>query len=1235
MTNDLKKRLEKQLFFLLFALMLISNAKAQQWYNYPMVFQENSAFRSSYQPGPYLPNYEVKIVACGTNAPQVTAVLASGGSGPASTSIAADGTYTIQLNQAQIDACRLETPNTGPANSVGTVSPQNKYVYGSSRDVPVAVYGMVQMYQSTDVSKILRDTEWGKDYYCINYQAYGTPFQAGFDTYSAKSGYMVVSGLFTSSTTVYENGNPVATLGPGQSFCRYQFLGDMTGTHVTASNPVACFAMSTMADIPASNLTDDVLFEQLRPVEQWGTQFVVPMIQELCINRIRVVASQNGTNISVTGADLAWAAGAQYSLSNLQAGQFVELELKNRDGCYITSTKPVGVCSFMTGSDSNNGLGDPAQVWIPPIEQMDHNIYTSSFIPKMDNNIQKGATRLTETPNYHNALLIVPKATKAQTTGSSGLPLPASWIDVPGSDYSFASWPLSVNNSAYKFDNPGGIIVLVYGIGPRESYYCVGGCGTFDLTNQPGFTVNGDDYTAVEGKNFCDVSNFTLSAYRTSSNVDWTILLNGVNYLPPLSGTTVNVYLPDEGDYTITMTTNGRSYTTHFHVGITSVIWTPEANTGGSDADKQNWNIAANWTPSIVPTACNHVYIPGNCNYYPQLTSPAECNNIYFMQGGELGRVDLLTYKKAFIQYNFGLRQYSQQMDPDKNRVLRSGSTTNDRMIYSAAVSSAPLSRERWYLLTSPLQGAVTGDFLYGGFPLTFLRKFSIENAGTSYPNGNWTAPYNSMIEPLKPIEEAFAFYMYGWGNSSGDNSGCYESGSYDSPYLNDMTYLPNNRQLLDYGLRETNGILELPFFADSTNLYAHRIQIYNAPTLNSSSFYEFYDYGTSDFNKLTGDVETLSREDHDGNYRFIGEIYDNGTGQWRSSSTMVYNGSNLGADQEFLIGNPYISSLDMVSFLRGNYNNSNLQKQFRIWNGTTFITYLLNTATNTFTYSGSTVVNPGYVAPLQAFLVKTTNSYVPSFYGVYFDATTMSKVRPNNTISNLRNTSEAGEENILRIQAENDASASYALIGYMEGASNDFVEGEDVPKLFSPLGSSPEVFSLAGDIPTDINFISNDGEITVPLGIKTKQTGEIRLTFTGMNNYFEPSKIEFIDAFEDRTIDISGMESYTYTFNQTETDIQNGRFSLRFGSSETALPKAMSADDLRIYGDSKGIYVITPSFDRVQQVIVYDFQGRKMFESTSGANYYPMQENLSREPLIVKVRTLNQTKTAKLNSAN
>ena len=740
------------------------------------------------------------------------------------------------------------------------------------------------------------------------------------------------------------------------------------------------------------------------------------------------------------------------------------------------------------------------------------------------------------------------------------------------------------------------------------------------------FTVNEEDYRVMDGQGYCDKNNFTFEAVYVAKPESIIWKLNGEEIDESRDKSVVNVNLQD-GYYTLSMTVPSgvgeTTLTTHFYAGKGSVVWTPEANPSASNTQKQRWNNPANWTPAIVPTPCFNVYIPGNSTHYPQLTpaSHAVCNSIYFMPGAELGRPDLLTYEKAHVQYNFGLSQVLQAVErDDKNLVLKSNSTC-DRMLYSASVSTAQIERERWYMLSSPLKDVVTGDLGFGGFPLTFLKKFGpVIKDKQDYPVGTWTTTYNSMVEQVATNStNGFAFFMYGYDHTGDDerNQGCEEFGYFNDVKLNDLDYLPNVRSGENYGIEKINGILELPFFADSTSLYAHRTQVYNQES-NESTFYYVLD-DPSGFNSLTGRRESIKRKSDNSNYRFAPEYYDSNSGDWVFESSIKHPVSDLKAGDYFLAGNPYMSSIDMAAFY--NDNTGSVEPEYKIWNGKSFDSFGIDGD------GGGIASNPSdnslFVAPMQGFFLKYKGG------DVVFNVRNISTVRQSSP-SNLRSARTEVEENILRIKAGNKYASSHAVIGYKTGANNSFVGGEDVKKLFSPFNYVPEIYSLAGDIPVDINFINNQGEVIVPLGIKTEQTGEISLTFTGMDNYFKASKIELIDALENRIVDLTGKSSYTYSFNHTEKGIQNGRFSLRISNSMTALPDVDSFDDIKVYGDSKGLYVI--SSEPVQKLEVYDLMGRKLYENNSNARYYPLQGNFGNSPLIVKVITKNNIKTVKIN---
>jgi len=1141
---------------------------------------------------------------------------------------ALDTTFTVPAGT--IYDYLLTVPQARASYSGNLTRDVNKKSIRVTADQPITLIALNSAKASVEATLVLPVGSWGKEYYNIGISPY---YNLSIGETDNCNGFIVIANEDNTVVNVVSAtaGNSSFTLDKGGVYHYYGSRITTLGANITASNPVAFFNTNTKGSIITNGTyMYNYNFEQLMPVNQWGTDFIAPT-DTTNAGFFRVYTSKIPTKLTMKYSN----GIVKDTIINYQQEIYRYIDIimdvstvSGAKACYIHSDNPVGICSF-TKSRGGTAWQQPAIAWLPSLEQRVFDV----FLSPLDFNGHFVYLKMS-----HFLTIITPTAGKARTTLSldGAPPRPIEeyktnflWIadDIGGSGYSFGIYRFGqsyvydnqhLNTTALVY-NPDGLIALAYGTGSYTNYSYSVGSAYRDLTAS--FTVNDVNYIDVDMTNFCETSFFVFkSSFTTPTDVVWKI-----NGEIKGSGLNLSTTLPD-GFYTVEMLANNNTYTTNFFVGGYSVIWTPNAL---AESDRYDWNNKANWTPAIVPAACNNVYIPGNSVYYPVLTSNEECNNIYFMQGAELGHPELLTYKKAFVQMNFGLKQTKQITDENDNDLLLKSSCTNKRMLYSAAESAAPIERERWYMLSSPLREVVTGDLGFGGFPLTFLKKFGpVIKDNQNYSVGTWTTSYKTMIEPIASNPtDGFAFYMYGYG-MTGNDQGCEETGIYGSQsnssgkILNDLDYLPNVRSGQTYGIGKTNGILELPFFADSIKLYSHRTQVYNDDS-GLSSFYYVGDgvYDPTDFNMVKETTEEAERDSI--NYRFSPDTLINNA--WVFRNPLYHPVDGLNDMDVFLAGNPYMSSINVIELCR---NNKSIYPEFKIWNGKTFNSYSVDTISNTITaVSGNVTDASPYISPMQGFFLTYKGG------DVAFDVTKISTVRPPQSSFNLRNSYARSEENILRIKAENSAAVSYTVIGYRKGASEGFVRGEDVSKLFSPNNNVSEIYSLAGEMPVDINFIDANKEVIIPLGINAKQTGTMQLTFTGMDNYSKVSEIDFIDALKNKTVNLTGMTSYTYSFDQTEKGISKGRFSLRFGKSMTSLPNVdTSGDDLKIYGDSKGIYVVSSSSDPVQQVIVYDLQGRKLFESTSGANYYPFQGNFGHSPLIVNVRTKNQVKTMEIN---
>ncbi|MDR1347281.1 MAG: IgGFc-binding protein, partial [Prevotellaceae bacterium] len=369
-------------------------------------------------------------------------------------------------------------------------------------DVPVSVYALNQVSKTTDATNVLPVDALGTDYYHISYKS------SSHDNQHYSDGYTVIA--VENFTEIYENGTLKTTLQKGEIYSEYYYQDDKTGINITANNPVAYFVTNGGVFLP-QYLTNgaDCLYQQLVPVNKWGNNFLIPVTHR-GIERIRIVASQDGTVITQTGGVITYDDGgySKYSL-NLDKGEFVELETYlNGCGCYISANKPVGVCTYLIGMLYTSlpiTKGDPSMAWVPPIEQSINGALIAPFIPG-------GNSAL----NEHFALIVTATATKGQTTMATGAD-PATgltggqWCDNTVSNFSFYSLQLSNNpNDSYYFANPNGLTVMGYGIGEYESYYYLAGAASRDL--DAAFYVNNIHYQDLDGGIICDTNvNFRAS----------------------------------------------------------------------------------------------------------------------------------------------------------------------------------------------------------------------------------------------------------------------------------------------------------------------------------------------------------------------------------------------------------------------------------------------------------------------------------------------------------------------------------------------------------------------------------------------------------------------------------------------------------------------------------------------------------------------------------------------------
>ena len=144
----------------------------------------------------------------------------------------------------------------------------------------------------------------------------------------------------------------------------------LTGSIITADRPVGLTNGDACVNIPTNITACDHIFEVGQPTQTWGSKVLVANLPNRPSGSIyRIVASQDGTNVTQDGA----------SIGTINRGAYIETSVIAGNHIF-EGDKPIFVAQFMTGqSYSGATLGDPAIGNMIPSDQYLSN-YTFSTV---------------------------------------------------------------------------------------------------------------------------------------------------------------------------------------------------------------------------------------------------------------------------------------------------------------------------------------------------------------------------------------------------------------------------------------------------------------------------------------------------------------------------------------------------------------------------------------------------------------------------------------------------------------------------------------------------------------------------------------------------------------------------------------------------------------------------------------------------------------------------------------
>lgn len=269
--------------------------------------------------------------------------------------------------------------------------------------------------------------------------------------------------------------------------------GDLSGTYVRARDgkKIAVFQGCPHTNIPYQVKQRDHIFSQAMPTQYWGNTFVLTASSSRPSDIIRIMALNDQTEIFIDGQkvhtiDFATDKKRYWEFEIGAQGTYAK-----NGSCYVTTSCPCAVHLFMTSQQyhgDKNSNGDPAMLWINPIEQQIDQVTFATYASSNDGT----------TSHYTNIV-----TDKPQQMTLDGNNISSQFNPVSGSNiYHYARVSLGSDAKSHTLKcNDGNFIAHVYGFTENESYAYSAGGATKPLTQF--VTINGQIFTPDSENNLC------------------------------------------------------------------------------------------------------------------------------------------------------------------------------------------------------------------------------------------------------------------------------------------------------------------------------------------------------------------------------------------------------------------------------------------------------------------------------------------------------------------------------------------------------------------------------------------------------------------------------------------------------------------------------------------------------------------------------------------------------------
>lgn len=303
---------------------------------------------------------------------------------------------------------------------------------------------------------------------------------------------------------------------------------DLSGTWLKAHDKkkIAVFQGAPHTNLPDKIRDRDHLFSQAMPVQYWGNTFVITSSLTRGRDIIRVMAREDGTEVFINGElkhTFNFSSNPKRTFEFQIGESNVYCSDKNHKGnlpaplvadssCYITTSCPAATHLFMVSNTYDNkindvestGKGDPAMLWVNPIEQRINDITFATY----------GSS------NTHYFNVVTDQAGVASMK-LDGVDISADFHPVSGSNNAWYFARKNISYATHRLTGNTGFIAHVYGYGDKESYGYSAGGATKPLTQY--ITINGQIFSPDTENTLCgeDTIKFACHPDYEYTKIEW------------------------------------------------------------------------------------------------------------------------------------------------------------------------------------------------------------------------------------------------------------------------------------------------------------------------------------------------------------------------------------------------------------------------------------------------------------------------------------------------------------------------------------------------------------------------------------------------------------------------------------------------------------------------------------------------------------------------------------------